>query len=106
MVIGIAVFVDLDDDERGGTLMDHHLLSIITFHGPAFAAGLFGCVPAGRKTRRGGAANAKWALDLITTTVHVFPGSRCSFCLRLDPSPTPGFQFVRRGKQWLMGLQF
>ncbi len=88
----------MDDDERGGKLMDHHLLSIITFM-PSFAALILAVFLRGDD--EAAARNAKW-LALITTTVTFLISLFILF--DFDPSNT-GFQFVDEAT-WIMGLKY
>ncbi len=88
----------MDDDERGGTLMDHHLLSIITFM-PAFAAAILAVFLRGDDPAA--ARNAKW-LAMITTSVTFLISLFVLF--DFDPS-NPGFQHLDEA-EWLLGLQY
>jgi NADH-quinone oxidoreductase subunit M len=88
----------MDDDERGGKLMDHHLLSIMTFM-PAFAALILAVFLRGDDAAA--ARNAKW-LAMITTSVTFLISLFVLF--DFDPSNT-GFQHVDEA-EWLLGMQY
>jgi len=88
----------MDDDERGGKLMDYHLLSIITFI-PALAALILAVFLRGED--EAAQLNAKWVAMFATGATFLVS---LFVLFDFDPSDT-GFQFVEESS-WLLGMQY
>ncbi|EAQ26974.1 NADH dehydrogenase subunit M [Roseovarius sp. 217] len=87
----------MDDDLRGGQLMDN-LLSIVTFI-PAVAAAILAVFLRGQDAAA--QRNAKWVALIATTLTFVVS---LFILFQFDPSNT-GFQMVEE-REWLLGLQY
>jgi NADH-quinone oxidoreductase subunit M len=87
----------MDDDLRGGQLMDN-LLSIVTFI-PVVAAAILAVFLRGQDAAA--QRNAKWVALIATTLTFVVS---LFILFQFDPSNT-GFQMVEE-REWLLGLQY